>query len=106
LIVPADAERKNEECSGESGFDRADCNVHENTPGDFGGEQDVRFHEGTCHATVKKMKVKRTEREMKKLKKVGRMKKGMKMRVRMRVRMRVKMMMEKVKMEMVKKVKS
>ena len=48
LVVPADAERKNEECSGESGFDRADCNVHENTPGDFGGEQDVRFHEGTC----------------------------------------------------------
>jgi hypothetical protein len=44
---------------------------------------------------------KRTEREMKKLKKVGRMKKGMKMRVRMRV----KKTMEMVKMEMVKKVK-
>ena len=48
LIVPADAERKNEECSGKSGFDRADCNVHENTPGEFAGDQDIRFHEGTC----------------------------------------------------------
>jgi hypothetical protein len=48
LIVPADAERKNEECSEESGFDRADCNVHENTPDGFTGDQDVRFHEGTC----------------------------------------------------------
>jgi hypothetical protein len=44
LIVPVDAQ----ECQGISGFDRADCNVHENTPGEFGGEQDVRFHEGTC----------------------------------------------------------
>ena len=26
----------------------ADENVHENTPGEFGGDQDVRYHEGTC----------------------------------------------------------
>jgi hypothetical protein len=26
----------------------ADENVHENTPGGFGGDQDVRYHEGTC----------------------------------------------------------
>lgn len=37
-----------QECQGISGFDRADCNVHENTPGEIGGDQDVRFHEGTC----------------------------------------------------------
>jgi hypothetical protein len=26
----------------------ADANVHENTPGGFAGDQDVRYHEGTC----------------------------------------------------------
>lgn len=36
------------DCNGIKGFDRADCNVHENTPGGFGGDQDVRFYEGTC----------------------------------------------------------
>jgi hypothetical protein len=46
LDIPADA--GNDECKGISGFDRADCNVHENTPDGFGGDQDVRFHEGTC----------------------------------------------------------
>lgn len=30
------------DCKGITGFDRADCNVHENTPGGFGGDQDVR----------------------------------------------------------------
>ena len=26
----------------------ADENVHDRTPGEFGGDQDVRYHEGTC----------------------------------------------------------
>ena len=26
----------------------ADENVHDNTPGGFKGDQDVRYHEGTC----------------------------------------------------------
>jgi hypothetical protein len=26
----------------------ADENVHDRTPGGFGGDQDVRYHEGTC----------------------------------------------------------
>jgi hypothetical protein len=26
----------------------ADDNVHDRTPGGFGGQQDVRYHEGTC----------------------------------------------------------
>jgi len=33
-------------CSG-SGFNRADCNVHENTGG-VGSNQDLNFHIGTC----------------------------------------------------------
>ena len=45
LVVPVDASN---ECQGIKGFDRADCNAHENTPGEFGGDQDIRFHEGTC----------------------------------------------------------
>ncbi|SRR6266498_1668521 len=31
-----------------TGLDKADQNVHEKTPGKFAGDQDVRFHEGTC----------------------------------------------------------
>ena len=27
---------------------KADENVHDNTPGGFGGAQDQRYHEGTC----------------------------------------------------------
>jgi hypothetical protein len=34
--------------SGQNGLDKADENVHENTPGGFAGDQDIRFHEGTC----------------------------------------------------------
>jgi hypothetical protein len=30
-----------------TGLDKADENVHE-TPGGFAGDQDIRFHEGTC----------------------------------------------------------
>jgi hypothetical protein len=44
-LAPAALADKNHECSG-SGFERADCNVHENT-GPV-SKQDVRFHEGTC----------------------------------------------------------
>jgi len=33
--------------SGSNGLDKADENVHE-TPGGFAGDQDIRFHEGTC----------------------------------------------------------
>jgi hypothetical protein len=51
-LAPAALADKNHECSG-SGFERADCNVHENT-GPV-SKQDVRFHEGTCqggHSTA------------------------------------------------------
>jgi hypothetical protein len=41
-VVLADKE------SGDNGLDKADQNVHENTPGEFAGDQDIRFHEGTC----------------------------------------------------------
>jgi hypothetical protein len=34
--------------SGQNGLDKADKNVHDNTPGGFTGDQDIRFHEGTC----------------------------------------------------------
>ena len=33
--------------SGSNGLEIADRNVH-NTPGDFGGQQDVNFHVGIC----------------------------------------------------------
>jgi hypothetical protein len=33
--------------SGQNGLDKADPNVHD-TPGGFAGDQDIRFHEGTC----------------------------------------------------------
>jgi hypothetical protein len=39
LAIPAYAEPNNP---------TADENVHENTPGEFAGDQDVRYHEGTC----------------------------------------------------------
>jgi hypothetical protein len=39
LTIPAYAEPHNP---------TADENVHDNTPGGFGGQQDVRYHEGTC----------------------------------------------------------
>jgi hypothetical protein len=41
MTIPANAEPNNP---------TADENVHQNTPGGFGGDQDVRYHEGTCHA--------------------------------------------------------
>jgi hypothetical protein len=41
--VPALADKS----SGSNGLDKADENVHE-TPGGFAGDQDIRFHEGTC----------------------------------------------------------
>lgn len=34
--------------SGSNGLEVADEKVH-NTPGGFGGQQDVNFHTGTCH---------------------------------------------------------
>ena len=34
--------------SGDNGLDKADVNVHENTPGGFAGKQDINHHEGTC----------------------------------------------------------
>lgn len=34
--------------SGSNGLDKSDQNVHENTPGGFAGDQDIRYHEGTC----------------------------------------------------------
>lgn len=42
IATPALADR------GSNGLDKADKNVHENTPGGFAGDQDIRFHEGTC----------------------------------------------------------
>jgi hypothetical protein len=39
MTIPAYAEPNNP---------TADENVHENTPGGFGGAQDQRYHEGTC----------------------------------------------------------
>ena len=33
--------------SGQNGLDKADENVHD-TPGGFAGDQDIKFHEGTC----------------------------------------------------------
>lgn len=33
--------------SGQNGLHKADENVHD-TPGGFAGDQDIRFHEGTC----------------------------------------------------------
>jgi hypothetical protein len=34
--------------SGDNGLDKADVNIHENTPGEFGGQQDIAHHDGTC----------------------------------------------------------
>lgn len=34
--------------SASNGLDKADENVHENTPEEFAGKQDLKFHEGTC----------------------------------------------------------
>jgi hypothetical protein len=34
--------------SASNGLDEADENVHEKTPEGFAGDQDIRFHEGTC----------------------------------------------------------
>jgi hypothetical protein len=34
--------------SGSNGLEKADEKVHENTPGGFGGHQDIKFHTGTC----------------------------------------------------------
>lgn len=34
--------------SGDNGLDKSDVNVHENTPGGFAGDQDIRYHEGLC----------------------------------------------------------
>jgi hypothetical protein len=31
-----------------NGLEEADPKVHDNTPGEFGGDQDRRFHEGLC----------------------------------------------------------
>jgi len=44
LATPALADKS----SGDNGLDKADVNVHENTPGGFAGQQDIRHHEGTC----------------------------------------------------------
>ncbi len=35
--------------SGSNGLEKADQNVHSNTPGGFGGQQDLNFHVGTCN---------------------------------------------------------
>lgn len=35
--------------SGENGLNKADDNIHDNTPGGFAGHQDIVHHEGTCH---------------------------------------------------------
>jgi hypothetical protein len=47
LATPALAD-KSHKSSGDNGLDKADANVHENTPGGFAGQQDIRHHEGTC----------------------------------------------------------
>jgi hypothetical protein len=44
ITTPALADKS----SGSNGLDKADQNVHENTPGGFAGDQDIHFHEGTC----------------------------------------------------------
>lgn len=31
-----------------NGLDKADQNVHDKTPEEFAGKQDLKFHEGTC----------------------------------------------------------
>jgi len=41
-VVLADKE------SGDNGLDKADEEVHDNTPGGFAGDQDIRYHEGAC----------------------------------------------------------
>jgi hypothetical protein len=34
--------------TGSNGLDKSDQNVYDNTPGGFAGDQDIRYHEGTC----------------------------------------------------------
>jgi hypothetical protein len=34
--------------SGSNGLDKSDEKVHDKTPGGFAGDQDIRYHEGTC----------------------------------------------------------
>jgi hypothetical protein len=43
LTIPVSASN---DCQGQKGFERADCQTHENFG--LGSDQDVRFHEGTC----------------------------------------------------------
>ena len=43
IVTPVSASN---ECQEKKGFERADCQTHENFG--LGSEQDVRFHEGTC----------------------------------------------------------
>ena len=43
--IPALADKS----SGSNGLEKADQNVHTNTPGGFGGHQDLNFHVGTCN---------------------------------------------------------
>ena len=45
VSVPASADKS----SGSNGLEKADQNVHNNTPGGFGGQQDLNFHVGTCN---------------------------------------------------------
>ena len=43
--IPALADKS----SGSNGLEKADQNVHNNTPVGFGGQQDLNFHVGTCN---------------------------------------------------------
>jgi hypothetical protein len=45
ISIPASADKS----SGSNGLEKADQNVHSNTPGGFGGQQDLNFHVGTCN---------------------------------------------------------
>lgn len=44
IMTPISADKS----SASNGLDKADENVHDKTPGEFAGDQDIRYHEGTC----------------------------------------------------------
>lgn len=44
MAVPVTADKS----SAQDGLNEADEKVHDKTPGEFAGDEDIRFHEGTC----------------------------------------------------------
>jgi hypothetical protein len=43
---------KEDKINSRDGLDKADQNVHENTPGELTGQQDKVFHEGLCQGDL------------------------------------------------------